>query len=426
VDLRLRPSRAWIGRLPPRTVRLRLTLLYGALFLLSGAILLAITYLLVRQSTSDPVLFKLAGGPNGIVHARTGHEFRNAHAPVRLQVPGAQLRTEALRQHAAELHQLLVQSGIALAITAALSVGLGWLVAGRALRPLRTMTATARRISEHNLNARLALEGPRDELRDLADTIDGLLTRLESAFGAQRRFVANAAHELRTPLTLLHALVEETLTDPSATLASFRSTSRQVLAIGEEQERLLEALLTLASTERDLDQEVPFDLSVVTDQVLLPPRQEATSAGVQLRATIEPAPTTGDPILTERLIANLLDNAIRYNVRGGWVEVSTGTRHEQAVLSVTNTGPRIPAKQVDKLFEPFRRAGADRTGGTDGHHGLGLSIVRAIATAHNATITTTARPEGGLHIEVNFPRRERDTAATESSTRPSSQRLAVQ
>jgi signal transduction histidine kinase len=401
VDLRLRPSRAWIGRLPPRTVRLRLTLLYGALFLLSGAILLAITYLLVRQSTSDPFVFKLAGGPNGIVHA---YEFRNAHAPVGLHAgPPAQLRTEASRQRAAEFHQLLVQSGIALAITAALSVGLGWLVAGRALRPLRMMTATARRISEHNLHARLALEGPHDELRDLADTIDGLLTRLESAFGAQRRFVANAAHELRTPLTLLHALVEETLTDASATLASFRSTSRQVLAIGEEQERLLEALLTLASTERDLDQEVPFDLSMVTDQVLLPTRPEATSAGVQLRATIEPAPTTGDPILTERLIANLLDNGIRYNVRGGWVEVSTSTRHEQAILSVTNTGPRIPAKQVDKLFEPFRRAGADRTGGTDGHHGLGLSIVRAIATAHNATITTTARPEGGLHIEVNFP-----------------------
>jgi signal transduction histidine kinase len=413
----LRPEPGWLMRLPPRTVTLRLTLLYSGMFLISGAVLLAITYLLVRHSTGSLYLLRGDG----------------AHAPLRLRSgaapPGAiptiaqQARTQALHQHAAELHQLLVQSGIALTLMSVTSVALGWLVAGRVLRPLRTITHTTQQISEHNLHQRLALAGPRDELHDLAGTIDGLLERLEAAFAAQKHFVANAAHELRTPLTLLRALLEENLTDPGATIESFRAMSRRLLQIGEDQERLLEALLTLASSERGLDHQEPFDLSVLVDQLLLPPDPDTERLEIRIKASTSPAPTAGDPALAERLIANLIDNAIRHNTPGGHVEVATGTDHAHAWLMVTNTGPRMPADQVERLFEPFQRAAIDRTTRDDGHHGLGLSIVRAIATAHHANLTAEPGPDGGLTIRVSFARHDppacptRDTVAASAGAR---------
>jgi signal transduction histidine kinase len=238
--------------------------------------------------------------------------------------------------------------------------------------------------------------------KDLADTVDGLLGRLETAFDAQKRFVANAAHELRTPLTLEHALLEETLTDSGATLASFRSTSERVLAISEQQGRLLEALLTPASSERGLDRREPFDLSALTHQALRALGPQTDRLGVRVETRIAPAPTSGDPALVERLVANLLDNAVRYNLPGGRVEVTTATKAERAVLSIAKTGPVFPPAQVDRLFEPFQRL-SDRTTRNDGHHGLGLSIVRAIATAHHATLTASARSEGGLVVEIGFP-----------------------
>jgi signal transduction histidine kinase len=288
------------------------------------------------------------------------------------------------------------------------SIALGWLVAGRVLRPLRAMTATTRQISERNLHERLALSGPRDELKDLADTVDDLLARLETAFGAQQRFVANAAHELRTPLTLWRALLEETLTDPSATIDTFRATSRRLLALGEEQERLLESLLTLASSERGLDRREPFDLAAVVEAILRNPPAGTRSLGVRIDSEIEPAPAAGNAALAERLVRNLVDNAVRYNVPGGRVRVRTGTETGGAFLSVANDGAVIPAAEVERLFEPFRGLGADRTAPSDGHHGLGLSIVRAIATAHHATLLAEARPEGGLAVEVKFPLRGAD------------------
>jgi signal transduction histidine kinase len=402
----LRPPAGWVARLPAPTVRLRLTLLYGGLFLASGAVLLAITYLLVRHATGNVVLFR-AGGAHKTIALPPGSGGALGGIPAVAQ----EARAQAVHQHAAELHQLLVQSGIALAIMAVVSIALGWLVAGRVLRPLRQMTATARRISERNLNQRLAIDGPRDELRELADTVDGLLARLEGAFGAQKHFVANAAHELRTPLTLLRALLEETLTDPSANLDSFRTMSRRLLALGQEQERLLEALLTLASSERGLDHRQPFDLSVIAKQLLLAPTLDAGQLDLDIDAKISSAPTTGDPALAERLVANLIDNAIRYNTAGGRVQVATGTKADRAFVLVANTGPVVAPDQVERLFEPFQRHTPQRTSNEHGHHGLGLSIVRAIATAHHATITAKPGPNGGLAIHVNFPLAEADQGA---------------
>ncbi len=378
--------RRW-KHLPAPTIRLRLTLLYGGLFLVSGAALLAITYLLFRGTTGINLIVPTME-PNLSAEARQAVESKFA----------------TLEQNRAEiLDQLLVQSGIALAIMTVASIALGWLVAGRVLRPLRTMTATTRQISERNLHERLGLEGPRDELKDLADTVDGLLARLETAFGAQQRFVANVAHELRTPLTVWRALLEERLTDPTATLDSFRATARRLLALGAEQERLLESLLTLAASERGLDRRHPFDLAAVVGAVLRDPLPATAPAGVRVETALGPAAANGNAALVEQLVRNLLDNAADHNVPGGQVRVRTASEADTAVLSVTNDGPTIPTAEVDRLFEPFQRLDGERSARGDGHHGLGLSIVRAIATAHHATLHAEARPEGGLAIEVRFP-----------------------
>ena len=378
--------------LPSPTVRLRLTLLYGVLFLISGAALLAITYFFFRRSSGINLIV-----PNG------GHSDLSRQTIEGIESSYAGLE----RAHDRTLHQLLVDSGIALAIMTVISIALGWLVAGRVLRPLRTMTATTRQISERNLHERLALPGPQDELKDLADTVDDLLSRLETAFGAQRRFVANAPHELRTPMTLWRALLEETLTDPDATIEDFRATSRRLLALGEDQERLLESLLTLASSERGLARREPFDLAALTGAALGDPSPEAAALGLRIDSDLAPAPAAGDTALAGRLVRNLLDNAVSHNVPGGTVHIRTGGRPDGAFVSVVNDGAVIPPAEVGRLFEPFQRLGTERTGPNDDHHGLGLSIVRAIAVAHGATIRADARPEGGLAVEVRFgnPRR---------------------
>jgi signal transduction histidine kinase len=383
---------------------MRLTLLYGALFTISGAILLAITYLLVSRSPKFGLIIDIQDrGPVSSATPNGGGRYLSTPPPIQPADLGRKFRELAVRQHEADLHHLLVQSGIALAIMVLISIVLGWLVAGRILRPLRTMTTTIQQISARNLHERLAAEGPRDEMKDLSDTVDGLLGRLEAALDAQKRFVANAAHELRTPLTLEHALVEETLIDRGATLQSFRSTFERVLVICKQQGRLLESLLTLASSERGLDRRESVDLSLVTEQVLLASRPELDRRELLIEADIAPAPVSGDPALVDRLVANLLDNAMDYNIPGGRVEVTTGIRAGRAVVSVANTGKDVPPEQVDRLFEPFQRL--DRTAGREGHYGLGLSIVRAIATAHEASIVAHARPDGGLAVEVAFPPR---------------------
>jgi signal transduction histidine kinase len=305
-------------------------------------------------------------------------------------------------QRAADSHQLLVDSGIALAVVGALAVLAGWLVAGRMLRPIRTITRTARRISSTNLHERLALDGPEDELKELGDTLDDLFGRLDAAFQAQRRFVANASHELRTPLTRERALVQVALGDPS-TPEVWRTTGQELLASNREQEALIEALLTLASSEGGLEHSDRADLADICDAVLERHDGESGQPGAELERTIQSAPLEGDPRLIERLLANLVDNAVAYNVPGGRVHVGSETREGRAVLTVSNTGPVIPAVELERIFQPFQRLDERRTHRRNGHHGLGLSIVGAIAAAHRASLTAEPLPEGGLSVTVVFP-----------------------
>jgi signal transduction histidine kinase len=283
-----------------------------------------------------------------------------------------------------------------------LSIALGWLVAGRVLRPLRAITAAARDISATNLHERLTLDRPDDELKDLGDTFDELLGRLETSFNAQRRFVANASHELRTPLARQRAVVQVALSDPKATVASLRRAHERVLASGEQQERLIDALLTLTRVQAGLNQRAPFDLASVTDDIVAWRRPEVQLRGLHLDSALASAPTLGDARLVERLVANVVDNALSHNVPGGRVEVVTETRDGHAVLAVSNDGPVIRRSDIDRIFQPFQRLGAERTG-HQGGLGVGLSIVKAIAEVHGATITARPRDRGGLDITVVFP-----------------------
>jgi signal transduction histidine kinase len=299
------------------------------------------------------------------------------------------------------MHALLIQSAIALAVMAVVALALGWLVAGRVLRPLREITATARRISATSLHERLTLEGPDDEFKELAGTLNGLLARLEAAFHAQRNFVASASHELRTPLTLDKVLLQVRLRDADGTVEQWRSTGLELLQSGQQQERLLEALLTLATSEAGVTHRLPVDLAEVTAARLRTAATEIERRHLHLQTTLTPAPLLGDPDLIERLIANLVDNAAHYNVPDGVIVITTACQDGGAVLSVANSGPVIAADEVDRLFQPFQRLEATRADNGDGH-GLGLSIVRAIATAHGAALNAHAQPEGGLHINVRF------------------------
>jgi signal transduction histidine kinase len=382
-------------RLPRRTVRFRLTLLYSVLFLATGAVLLAVTYLLVRSAPSGKVADPLLPWP-------PTPGSTSLAKPARTGLAQTQLKAQALATHATDMQALLTRSGIALAIMAVLAIALGWHVAGRILRPLRAMTTTTQRITEQSLYERLALPGPSDEIKDLADTIDGLLNRLEAAFDAQRRFVANASHELRTPLTLNRALLDLTLNNPDATVDDLRTMGQELIASGEQQEQLIEALLTLATSARGLDRHEPFDLSEITADVLLGPHPEIARLGLDVQSTMTPAPATGDPRLAQRLVANLFDNALRHNVTGGHITITTRTESRHAFLTIANSGTIIPPDDIARLFQPFERLRKDRKNHPDGH-GLGLSIVQSIAAAHNAVLHARARPDGGLHIQVRFP-----------------------
>jgi signal transduction histidine kinase len=289
-----------------------------------------------------------------------------------------------------------------MAVTAVAAAVLGWFASGRVLRPLREITATARTISAGNLHRRLALAGPEDEIRQLGDTLDELLSRLEASFEAQRRFVANASHELRTPLAVERTVLQVALADPNASAATLRAACEELLASGREHERLLEALLTLASSDRGLERREVVDLGELAGGVLEQARPEIDRRALQLIASIHPAPTTGDRALLERLVANLIDNALLHNDDRGRVEVGTATISGVAQLSVTNTGPTIPGAELERLFEPFQRLGENRAADADGHFGLGLSIVRAIAAAHGAAFTAQPLGGGGLVVTVRF------------------------
>jgi signal transduction histidine kinase len=352
-------------RLHWRTLRLQLALLYAGAFVALGAALLAVSGLLVRSGSVSVT------GSSTSQNAFDGRHFNVGPALVFLG-------------------------------TVVVAGALGWLIAGRFLRPLRTITATARDISASNLSRRLSITGPEDEFTELGETLDDLFARLEASFQAQRHFVANASHELRTPLTAERTLLQVALADPDASVETLRSTCQQLVALGDEQERLIEALLTLASSERGIDQWAPFDLAEVAGKAIMDRRQEADRRGIRIDAALDAASATGDPTLADSLVANLVDNAIRHNLDGGRVEISTATTGGQAMLAIGNSGAVIPPGEVDRLFQPFQRLGTERVGHAGGH-GLGLAIVRAIAAVHGATLTANARPEGGLDIQVSFP-----------------------
>jgi signal transduction histidine kinase len=433
MSLRARLLRTARGAgLPPRTVRLRLTVLYSALFLASGAALLAITYVSVRDATDNNSF--VIHGKNGLTIAgfQIGAPLPKS-SPTRLRFSSSGLvatrahsssggggfgvagltskqmreQTEqllALAQHTRldALHELLIKSGIALAIMAVLSVVLGWIVAGRVLRPLRTITATARDISATNLHQRLDLVGPDDELKELGDTIDGLLERLEASFRSQRQFVANASHELRTPLARQRTLAQVALADPDATVDTLRAAHERILASGEQQEQLIDALLTLSKVQGGTVRRQRGDLPTLVWDLLEAREAEAELRDIHLIPALGAAALEGDPRLVERMVANLLDNALRYNVAGGAVVVRTRRVHGRATLEVSNDGPVVDPADVERLFEPFARLAPERTASGEGF-GLGLCIVRAVVAAHDATLRTEVRPKGGLRIRVEFP-----------------------
>jgi signal transduction histidine kinase len=393
---RLLAPRSWL-RPPARTARLRLTLLYGGLFLACGAVLLAINYLLSAHAIDN-------GHGVRLPTSRAAPALPSAAAqPPAGSQAAAYLAGQVAAQRASDLHGLLINSGIALAIVATLALLLGWYVAGRVLRPVRTITATARRISASNLHERLALDDSDEEFRQLGDTLDDLFARLEIAFEAQRHFVANASHELRTPLAWEQTLLQFALANPDATNAALRETCEKALAASKQQQGLIEALLTLATSERELDHHEPIDLSVLTDAALLAARPQAEQCEIQITVATEPAPTSGHPALVERLITNLIDNAVLHNNPGGHLHVQTTTTPDgYAQLVASNSGPEIPPTEIQRLFEPFQRLKNARNNGQGGY-GLGLSIVDAIATTHHAQLTARPRNGGGLEVQVSFP-----------------------
>jgi signal transduction histidine kinase len=370
--------------MPRPTVRLKMTLLYAGVFFVAGALLLSVSYVLVRNNLTDPAPLRSFPADDWQLNQAVQHEVAGDAL--------AKLRT---------------QYAIALAALTGLSVLLGWAMAGRILRPLQRITATAQRVSQDNLDERIGLEGPRDELKELADTFDGMLGRLSAAFASQRRFVANASHELRTPLTVIRTELDVTLADPNATNAELRAMGETVRGATLSTERLIQALLTLARSEGGITRRDPADLADGARLAVAQSGSDAAARGLDVRPTLDPAPVRGDRRLLERLVANLVENAVRHNRDGGLVEVRTASAAGRSTVEVRNDGEIVPPEAVPSLLEPFQRV--DRGARGDGV-GLGLSIVRSVAEAHGGSVEVRARPAGGLVVRVSLPgRRDANT-----------------
>jgi two-component system sensor histidine kinase VanS len=382
--------------MPSGTVRLRLTLLYSGLFLLSGVALLAATYLLFRNSTGVDLIV-----PHGIPHGAASRGAHNGSMPNPNVIRQVRLMyAAAVARNTHGLHEGLIQSGIALAIMTAVSIALGWLVAGRILRPLRTMTATTRQISERNLNERLALSGPRDELKDLADTVDSLLARLEAHVAAQQRFAANASHELRTPLAITQTLLDVARKDPNHGNDELVDRLHLVNAQAIE---LTEALLLLSRAGQRSFVPEPVDLSLIADEATETLLPLAEKRGISLETSGDTSWTVGSHALLLQMTTNLVHNAIVHNLsEHGTVWVTTGAHPETVALTVENTGEQLTPELVSTLAEPFQR-GTQRLRGDHAGVGLGLAIVDSIAQAHDGALTLAPRPAGGLCVTVRLP-----------------------
>jgi signal transduction histidine kinase len=381
-------------RSPAPTIRLRLTVLYGVVFLVTGAVLLTIGYELVRHNLNSPQdyhreLQKLGIVPQGFFNRPP------AFAP---GSTGARI-TDAIRSQlrADALHRLLVEYVVALGAMTIVSVVAGWLLAGRALRPLRDITATARRVSGENLGERIGLKGPADELKELADTFDGMLGRLDGAFASQRHFVANASHELRTPLAIMRTEVDVSLADPDATVEDLREMGDAVRETVDRCERLIEGLLMLARSEAAVGREEPVELAALAADCITDLRARAEESHVRVQDDLAPAWTLGEPALLERMIANLLDNGIRHNEPGGWLRVATRSEAGRIHITVTNGGPHIDPGAAATLTEPFRRLERGAGG-----FGLGLSIVRSVVEAHGGKLDVSAPETGGLEVRIEL------------------------
>ncbi|MEU6041512.1 HAMP domain-containing sensor histidine kinase [Actinomadura sp. NPDC047616] len=401
------------------SLRARLTLTYAALFLVAGVVLLGVTYALFTQKISEGRIKVIAtmqqrtGGPGGAGDGAAQQSQRyTIGGPGGEPVTGSELerlaREQSERLHEAAVTSLVTQGGVALAVVGGAAAGFGWLIAGRTLAPLHRVTETARRIAaapaaDRGLHERIALRGPDDEVKELADTFDTMLERLDQSFDGQRRFVANASHELRTPLTLGRALVELAMHRRSAS-ADVRRLGESLLLINARHERLIDGLLLLARSDQEITERAPVDLADVVGHVAVQTGAEAEAAGVRVHEQADEAPTSGDALLLERLVQNLVENGIRHNVPdGGWVRVSSRTRGDGRVeVEVANTGPVVPPYEITGLFEPFRRMNRDRVVDTKGA-GLGLSIVRSIARAHGGSVTAVPREGGGLVVTAVLP-----------------------
>ncbi len=388
---------------PRLTVRARLTLLHTGLFAVCGAIVVVVSYALVAQlGTSGPGQGNAprpsSSGALASFEARCRSEELSAHPDGRLlakcaayfQQQGAQGQRDLTLSH------LPQYSLITVAVVIALAAILGWIFSGRALRPVHQITTTARAASEHNLSARVAPTGPRDELRELAETFDEMLGRLQAAFEGQQRFIANASHELRTPLAVMRATVDVVLDNPDSTPGDLRGMAADIRAAVDHAEHLIGALLLLARNERGLTVREEVDLATATEDVL----DTAGLGDRRMHARLEPAVISGDPVLAERLIANLVDNAVRYNIAAGDIWISTRVAAGSSQLTVANTGPAISPADAGRIFQPFQRL-SDRTA-HDGS-GLGLAIVASIAEIHGGTATARPRHDGGLSVTVTIP-----------------------
>ncbi|MFY1679190.1 MULTISPECIES: sensor histidine kinase [unclassified Streptomyces] len=379
------------------TIRMRLTLLYGGMFLIAGILLLSIIYLLAAQAMNvgSDLPFRITDG-----------HVTSAVCDLPIEAPPSEFN-EAMnecvneqRRHA--LDSLLSRSLLALLGLAVIAFAFGYAMAGRVLSPLGRITRTARAVAGSDLSRRIELDGPDDELKELADTFDDMLARLERAFSAQQRFVGNASHELRTPLAINRTLLEVHLSDPDAP-PELQQLGRTLLATNERSEQLVEGLLLLARSDNQIVERKPVDLAEVANRAVDQVRSEAEANGVRIDGERAPAVVQGNGVLLERIALNLLQNAVRYNVaEGGRVEATTSVEHGQAVLVVTNTGPVVPAYEIDNLFEPFRRLRTERTGSDKGV-GLGLSIARSVARAHGGRIHAVPREGGGLVMRVTLP-----------------------